>query len=80
MPSLPIWLPAVVMKSTASMRSTEHRGRRELIGVGIAFGVTVAIISLAAGRGMLWASMSGLGGGLLYTVGWKVHQVSQKKQ
>jgi hypothetical protein len=53
-------------------------GTRACLGVGLAFGMTAAIIAFVAGRGMPLAVMIEAGGGVIYSLGWRVHQLSQR--
>lgn len=68
-----------IIRGDEIFKSPQGAGRRELVGVGAAFGVTAGIISFAAGHGALWALLGGLGGGVMYSLGWRLHRSRQSE-
>lgn len=64
----------------ALSRHSERALRRELPGVGIAFGMTTGAVNWIAGGDFVLAAMVGLGGGVVYSLGWRVVQRSPNRR
>jgi len=54
--------------------------RRELLGVGVAFAVTAAIINWIVQGDLVTAVLVGVGGGVAYSLSWRVVQRSRERR